>query len=184
METIVTLFGGSSQKTPRNVARAAERLGELLAREGWTLRTGGGGGRSVMGHATDGALAAGGHVEGVILRKFWLLRHPEIRRMRSEPDFGRRKAGEIAGAHAIVCMPGGFGTLDEFSDVVVLKQNGFLDVPVVLFNVDGFFDELLRWLRKRALRDRFLRRSDLRLFHVARTPEAVLRHLRRAIQRR
>ena len=72
---IVTLFGGSSQRISPSFGQAAEELGRAIAREGWILRTGGGKGRSVMGRTSDGALEAGGRVEGVILSRFHRVRH-------------------------------------------------------------------------------------------------------------
>ena len=74
MKTIV-LAGGSADRGETIYSRAAFEFGCRVAREGWTLRTGGGAGLSVMGAATDGALSEGGRVEGVILKRFWPLRH-------------------------------------------------------------------------------------------------------------
>jgi hypothetical protein len=127
-----------------------------------------------MGAATDGALSEGGRVEGVILGKFWGIRHRKVRPLRVCGTFARRKAGLFRGADAVVFFPGGYGTLDELADIVALKQNGFTDVPLLLVNVRGFFDPLLAWFR-RAGRAGFLYGG--RPFGVVRTPLAAARRL-------
>jgi hypothetical protein len=105
-----------------------------------------------MGAAADGALAEGGRVEGVILTKFWPLRHRGVKPMRPYPTFDRRKAELIRGAHAAAVFPGGYGTLDELGDLLVLKQTGFIRIPIVVVNVEGYFDLLLGWERLAARR--------------------------------
>ena len=167
---IVTLFGGSSESGDPAFSRAAYEFGRLVAREGWVLRTGAGSGKSVMGQAADGALAEGGRVEGVILAKFWGIRHQRLHRLRSERTFARRKAGLIHRTNAVVIFPGGIGTLDELGEILVLKQNEFSRVPVVLVNLRGYYNLLLRWFQK-AVRSGLLRSSDLGLFSTVRTPQ-------------
>lgn len=175
--TLICIFGGSSQKTPHRIAEAARRFGRLAARRGWVLRTGGGSGKSIMGLVTDGALEEGGRVEGVILKKFWSVRHTRLHSLRSESDFPRRKAGVIRGTAAVVCFPGGVGTLDELTDVMGLRQHGFLRVPVVLLNLDGFYDGMLKWLSGRVRRDTFIGKRELRTFRPFRSVDAAVRFL-------
>lgn len=168
----VLLVGGSSYRVPDYHLEAAARFGRLVARKGWTLRTGGGSGRCVMGAAADAAFAEGGRVEGVILRKFWGVRHRRIRPLKSVPTFARRKELLLRGADAVVAFPGAYGTLDEWGDCLCLKQTGFIDSPLVLANIRGYFDDLLRWER-RVKRDRFYEGG--KLYSVASTPSSVVR---------
>lgn len=175
---VITLFGGSTTHAETVFTRAAREFGRRIARAGWVLRTGAGSGASVMGRAADGALAEGGTVEGVILAKFWSVRHRSLHSLRAAHTFSERKAGLLDGAAAAVVFPGGIGTLDEFGDVLDLKLNGFLSIPLVLVNIDGYFDRLIDWLRRDARRHRFVGRAALGLFRVARTPAAAVRILR------
>ena len=171
---VVLVSGGSSERLAADYVRAAFEFGRQAARRGWTLRTGGGRGTSIMGAATDGALSGGGRAEGVILRKFWAVRHRRLRSLRVCGTFARRKAGLFRGADAAVFFPGGYGTLDELGDILALKQNGFTDVPVLLVNVRGYFDPLVAWFR-RAGREGFLYGG--RPFEVVGTPLAAARRL-------
>jgi hypothetical protein len=113
-------------------------------------------------------------VEGVILRKFWRVRHRGLHSLQSCETFALRKASLFEGADAAAVFPGGFGTLDELGDLLSLKQNGFLELPIVLVNVRGYFDPLLAWVR-RARREGFLYGG--RLFHVAGTAAGAARVL-------
>src|SRR5262245_6412006 len=151
----IMLAGGSADHGDNVYVRAAREFGRRVANEGWILRTGGGAGPSIMGAAADGALRAGGRVEGVILRKFWRVRHRGLHSLRSCETFALRKAALFEGARAAAAFPGGFGTLDELGDLLALKQNGFVDFPILLVNVRGYFDALLSWIR-RAQREGFL----------------------------
>lgn len=175
---IVTLFGASSDRANPAYARAAHEFGRLVAEAGWVLRTGAGSGASVMGQAADGALEAGGKVEGVILAKFWKVRHRKLHRLDSVPTFSLRKAGLVKGSSGCVIFPGGIGTIDELGDVLALKQNGFTDMPLVLLNMRGYFDPLLRWFG-RAVREEFMREKDLDLLTVARTAREAWNAIRR-----
>jgi hypothetical protein len=115
-------------------------------------------------------------VEGVILRKFWPLRHRGLGRIRALGTFAQRKAGLFRGADGAAFFPGGYGTLDELGDVLALRQTGFTRMPIVVVNVAGYFDELLSWVR-RAEREGFLHGSG-RLFRVARGPRQAVELLR------
>lgn len=171
---LIVLAGGSAERGETPYARAARELGRRVAERGWTLRTGGGSGTSVMGAAADGALEAGGRVEGVILRRFWRVRHRGLHELRSAETFALRKAGLFEGADAAVICPGGYGTLDELGDLLALKQTRILDIPLVLLNTRGYFAGLLAWDR-RAAREGFLYGG--RLFSTASTPSAAIRLL-------
>lgn len=176
VKATIVLAGGSADGRGETVyTREAWEFGRRVAREGWVLRTGGGSGWSVMGAATDGALAEGGRVEGVILRKFWRVRHRGLHAIRSCATFALRKAGLFRGASGAAVFPGGVGTLDELGDLLALKQNGFLALPIVVVNVAGYFDDLLAWA-ERAGREGFLYGG--RLFAVRRTAAGAVRYLR------
>jgi uncharacterized protein (TIGR00730 family) len=170
----IMLAGGSADHGDSVYARAARDFGRRVAEEGWILRTGGGAGRSIMGAASDGALAVGGRVEGVILRKFWAVRHRGLHSMRAYATFALRKAALIRGASAAVVFPGGYGTLDELGDLLTLRQTRLIGIPVVLVNVARYYAGFLDWDRH-ADRTGYLYGG--RLFHVASTPAQAVRIL-------
>ena len=80
------------------------------------------------------------------------------------------------GADAFVALPGGYGTVEEFMEVLTLKQLGYHDRPIAILNVDGFFDTLLTFFDE--LREgRFAREAITDLVHVVSTPEEALDRL-------
>lgn len=160
----IMLAGGSADNGDTVYSRAAREFGRRVAAEGWVLRTGGGSGNSIMGAASDGALEAGGRVEGIILRRFWPVRHRGLHAMKAYATFALRKAALIRGASAAVVFPGGYGTLDELGDLLTLRQTGFVRMPVVLVDVAKYYAGIRTWDR-RASREGFLYGG--RLFHVA-----------------
>lgn len=173
--TTIVLAGGSAEKPQSVYTRSAFEFGQGVARAGWTLRTGGGSGPSIMGAATDGALAAGGRVEGVILEKFWKVRHRRLHSIKCCARFDLRKAALFRGADAVAVFPGGYGTLDELGDILTLRQTDFTRVPILLVNAAGYYDDLLAWDR-RADREGFLYGG--RLFEVVADGRAAVRRLR------
>jgi uncharacterized protein (TIGR00730 family) len=175
MRPVIMLAGGSASLGDVVYIRQAREFGQLLAREGWTLRTGGGSGDCIMGAAADGALEAGGRVEGVILRKFWKVRHRGLHVLRAYTTFSLRKAALFRGASAAVIFPGGYGTLDELGDLLTLRQTGILELPILVVDTAGYYAGLLAWDR-RAKKDGFLYGG--RLFRVARGPRQAVRILR------
>jgi len=179
MTPVIMLAGGSANLGDGVYTRDARDFGRRLAREGWTLRTGGGSGDCIMGAAADGALEAGGRVEGVILRKFWKIRHRGLHVMKAYTTFALRKAALFRGAAAAVIFPGGYGTLDELGDLLTLRQTGILELPIILVDTAGFYAGLLAWDR-RAGREGFLYGG--RLFLVARSPGQAIRLLRRVLR--
>ena len=94
--------------------------------------------------------------------------------------FDRRKEALFRKGHAVVVLPGGYGTLDELGEVLTLRQVDFTRMPILVLNVDGFYDDLLAWAR-RAGRQGFLYGGLL--YRVASTPAAAIRNLSRALGR-
>lgn len=128
-----------------------------------------------MGAVADAALAAGGAVVGVI---------PEVIREREIDHRGltelhvvgtmhERKAMLAGRADAFVALPGGYGTMDEFIEIVTWAQLRIHAKPCVLVNVNGFYDGLLRFLDT-CVSEGFILAENRKLVQVARDPEEAL----------
>ena len=140
----VCVFCGSRAGTRPEYAAAARALGALLAERGLTLVYGGGN-VGLMGHIADAALAAGGRVIGVIPQSLVdrEVAHHGVSELRIVRTMHERKALMNDLADAFVALPGGFGTLDEFFEVLTWAQLGIHGKPCGLLNVAGYFDPLL-----------------------------------------
>jgi hypothetical protein len=138
------VFCGASSGNRPEYAAAAEALGRTLAERGIELVFGGGG-IGMMGTLARAALAAGGKVTGVIpeaLQKRELAL-PGMSELHVVGSMHERKALMAERSDGFVALPGGFGTLEEFFEVLTWAQLGFHAKPVALLDVEGFYAPLI-----------------------------------------
>jgi uncharacterized protein (TIGR00730 family) len=160
MESIC-IFCGSSTGNRSIYQEAAQAMGEAIARRGLSLIYGGGN-VGLMGMVADAALAAGGEATGVI-PKFLVdkeIAHNGLTQLHVVDSMHDRKALMTELADAFIALPGGYGTLEEFCEILTWAQLGLHQKPQGLLNVEGYYDPLLQ-LFDRAVTEDFLR-SELR----------------------
>ena len=160
------VFCGSKRGGRPAFAEAAASMGREMAARGIGLVYGGGG-IGLMGVVADAALAAGGHVTGVIPQVLIdkELAHRRVDDLRIVGDMSERKALMARLSNGFISLPGGYGTADELFEMVTWQQLGMHDKPSVLVNVEGYFDPLLRFLDG-AVESGFLRPAHRRLLRV------------------
>lgn len=153
----ICVFCGSSMGFDKRYEEAAARLGEVLADNGCTLYYGGGS-VGLMNVIANKMLEHDCEVVGV-MPDFLLaheIGHPTITKMIPTKTMAERKDILMRESDAFVAMPGGFGTLDEFSEVVVADQLRLMEKPIALYNTLGYYDDLVKWI-DRGVRDGFIR---------------------------
>lgn len=128
-------------------AAAARALGRELVARGQGLVYGGGN-VGLMGVVADAVLAAGGEVIGVIPHALMAreIGHTGITTMHVVDSMHERKARMADEADAFIALPGGVGTFEELFEAITWTQLGLHAKPCGLLNVDGFYDDLLRFL--------------------------------------
>ena len=170
----IAVFCGSSRRVPDDYLAAARAVGDEIARRGHVLVYGGNR-TGLMGALADAALAAGGAVQGVILRQMIEREehHPGIPELRAVDDLRARKAGLGEGAQAFAALPGGTGTIEELAEVLALRKLRLHERPIVLLNLRGFFDPLLAQL-ERAVAERFDPPELRELLRVTEDPRALV----------
>jgi hypothetical protein len=153
----VAVYCASSPGADPGFAAAAAALGRLLAERGIRLVYGGGH-VGLMGVVADACLAGGGEVHGVITRALEAkeLAHRGLSSLAVVETMHERKQAMADLAGGFVMLPGGFGTLDEFFEVLTWTQLGIHAKPCGVLDVAGFFAPL-RDLLEAATRQRFLR---------------------------
>lgn len=143
----VTIYCASSPNAPARFIEAAEELGRLCAEAGYATVTGAGQ-HGLMGAVVRGTLAAGGEAVGVIpqfmVERGW--RNPDMTACHVTADMHARKAMLAELGCGAIALPGGIGTLDELMDLLTAVQLGLYRHPVVILNIDGYYDHLLRQL--------------------------------------
>jgi uncharacterized protein (TIGR00730 family) len=170
----VCVFAGSSAGAQPEYCRAAQALGKALGER----RIGvvyGGACVGLMGVMADAALAAGGEVIGVIPSALVAkeIAHRGLTDLRVVESMHERKALMADRADAFVALPGGWGTLDEFFEVLTWGQLGLHRKPCGLLNVRGYFDRLLSFL-DHSVDEGFVRREYRSMIAVADSPDSLL----------
>ncbi len=168
------VYCGSNTGNVPAFAAAARQLGTSFANRGIGLVYGGGS-VGLMGIAADACLEAGGEVIGVITEQLYSaeVAHKDLSRLEVVPSMHERKARLAELADGFVVLPGGFGTVDEFAEMLTWNQLGIVAKPVVLFDVDGFWEPLLAWM-DRAVEDGFVRSSHRMLAQRARSVDDAI----------
>lgn len=140
----VCVFCGSNPGRRPEYAEAAREMGRVLVDRGIGLVYGGGK-VGLMGIVADTVLAGGGEVIGVIPEALMAreVGHPGLTEMHVVRTMHERKAMMADRADAFVAMPGGFGTFEEYCEVLTWSQLGFHPKPCGLLNVAGYYDPLL-----------------------------------------
>jgi uncharacterized protein (TIGR00730 family) len=163
----ICVFCGSSVGAHPKYAAEAKLLGLRIAEAGWGVVYGGTS-IGLMGATADAALSSGADVIGVLPQA---LQHREIAhrgltKLHIVGSMHERKALMSSLSDAFIALPGGYGTLDEFFEVVTWAQLSIHSKPCVLINTDGYFDFLLRFL-DHAVREEFVKTANLSLVRMA-----------------
>ena len=173
----ICVYCSSSSVLAAEYRTAARLCGEALARRGHALVYGGGN-IGLMGDVARAVRAGGGYIVGVIphaLRDLELA-YAGCDELLLTDTMRERKALMDERADAFITLPGGIGTLEEFFEVLTLKQLRYHDRGIVIVNTAGYFDPLLAQL-DRAVAEGFARPPLRTLYHVAPDPQAALDYL-------
>lgn len=171
------VFCGSSTGSRPIYAEATAQLGQALANSKTTLVFGGGR-VGLMGILADSVLAAGGQAIGVMPRALVdkEIAHPSLTKLHVVESMHQRKALMADLADAFLLLPGGFGSWEEFCEIVTWLQLGIHRKPCAILNVAGYYGGLLS-LADHALAEGFLRPAHHDVVIVEENPQAVLSRL-------
>jgi hypothetical protein len=156
----VCVFCGSSSGSRVEYGDAARKMGEELVKRNLGLVYGGGK-IGLMGMMADAVLAAGGEAIGVIPENLMALEvgHQSLTKLHVVRSMHERKALMADLSDAFVALPGGFGTLEEFCEVVTWTQLGLHAKPCGILNVLEFYTPLLRMF-DHAVKERLLKAEN------------------------
>jgi len=173
----ICVFCGSNAGARSEYAEAARALATVLAERKLGIVYGGGN-VGLMGVLAGAALARGGEVIGVIPQKLVdkEVAHRGVTELLVVETMHERKALMNDLSDAFLALPGGFGTLDEFFEVLTWSQLGFHGKPCALLNVAGYYDGMLAML-DHAVTERFLRPAHRELVIADTDPLRLLQRL-------
>ncbi len=140
----ICVYCGSSAEVAASYKDAAVQVGRLAGEQGIQIVYGGGR-VGLMGLVADAALAAGGRVIGIIPRHIVEMEvaHRTLTELVVVETMHQRKQMMVDRADAFAILPGGLGTLDETFEILTWKQLGLHDKPIVIVNIDGYWDPFL-----------------------------------------
>ncbi len=172
----VTVFGSARAESSDMYYQKAERIGEALAKMGFTVMTGGGPG--IMEAANKGAYQAGGYSVGC---KISLPKeqkpNPYLHKWINIPYFFIRKVLLVKYSYAFIVMPGGFGTMDEFFESLLLVQTKMInEFPVILFGKQ-YHKELLEHIELMKTNE-MISENELSALFVTDSVEEMINHLK------
>jgi uncharacterized protein (TIGR00730 family) len=170
----VCVFCGSSKGYQPIYAQSARALGTLLAGKGIGLVYGGGN-VGLMGIVADAVMEGGGEAIGVIPEALVQreLAHRAITELIVVRSMHERKAKMAELSDAFIAMPGGYGTFEEFCEIITWAQLGLHRKPCAILNVEGYYDPLLA-LFDRAVSEGFVHPSNRKLVLQGTEPNGLL----------
>ncbi|MEP0916236.1 TIGR00730 family Rossman fold protein [Leptolyngbya sp. DQ-M1] len=173
----ICVFCGSSMGQNPDYEKAAVELGTAIADRGINLVYGGSH-LGLMGAVADAALAAGGEVFGIIpgFLASKELAHQGLTRLETVESMHDRKARMVELSDAFIALPGGYGTLEEFCEVLTWAQLGLHQKPQGLLNVAGYYNSLLQFFDQ-AVAEKLVRPIHRALVIEATEPEVLLDRL-------
>ncbi|MGM9798131.1 MAG: TIGR00730 family Rossman fold protein [Parabacteroides sp.] len=170
----VCVYCASSTKIPAIYFEVANELGRLLGEKGLNV-VNGAGNIGLMRAVSDATLTAGGTVTGIIphfmVEQDWY--HKGLTQLIEVETMHERKQQMANLSDACIALPGGCGTLEELLEVITWKQLGLYVNPIVILNVNHYYDPLLQLFEK-AIQEQFMRPQHQRLWAVAKTAEEAV----------
>jgi uncharacterized protein (TIGR00730 family) len=173
----ICIFCGSSHGMAPAYDRAAHEIGVALAERGLGLVYGGGN-VGLMGVIADAVLGRGGKAVGVIPQALVdkELAHQGLTELHIVHSMHERKALMAELADAFIALPGGYGTLEEFCEIITWTQLGLHKKPCGLLNVEGFYDPFLAQV-DHAVKAGFIRKENRSLILVGTEPRPLIDRL-------
>lgn len=174
MDKVICVYSSSSCTIDEIYFEAAEALGREIAVRGDTFLFGGGL-NGLMGKAAMAVHKHKGKVIGVIPKALNVkgVVYESCDELIVTEDMRERKARMDAGSHAFIALPGGYGTLEEILEIITLKQLHYHNKPIVILNINGFFDNLLAQFEK-IINDSFAKEECRKLYFVTKDVHEAL----------
>lgn len=173
----ICLYGASSDDIAKSYITATEDLGRKIALKGHSLVFGGGA-LGLMGAAARGTVSCGGkvigvapsffQVDGILFNQCTEFIYTETMRQRKEILENK--------SDAFIMVPGGPGTFDEFFEILTLKQLGQHRKPIAVFNINGYYDDLYKFLES-AVEKKFMSRECLNLAFFSNSADKIIEYL-------
>jgi len=174
IEKAITIWGSARIKEDDIWYKKAVKTARILAEKGYTIITGGGPG--IMEAANKGASEVGGESIGLNIELPQEQKpNPYIKTLISFRYFFTRKVMFVKYTKGFIIFPGGFGTLDEFTEAITLIQTKRIHkFPVILMDSE-YWEGFIKWMNEVLLRRGYIDKEDLKIFKVVNEPEEAVK---------
>lgn len=174
----VCIYCASSDKIDQKYFEATRVLAKALVKNSTTVVYGGGA-RGLMGTLADTVLEEKGRIIGIMphFMKEVEFHHKDVNEFIFTADMHERKKQFMVGVDALITLPGGCGTFEELMEAITLKRLGIFTKPIVILNLDGYYDPLLEML-SRSIEEGFLSEKHRDIWTVFTDPQKVLETIR------
>ena len=176
----ICVFASSSNYLASNYYKDARELGLLIGQNRYNIVYGG----SKLGlmYACAGAVKeAGGKIIGIMperLANMGCANPEDCDEFVLTEGMRERKAKLDELSDAVIALAGGFGTLEELSELIVQKQLGYNNKPIVILNTDGFYDKLIDFFET-IISENFANTESRKLYYIAKTPQEALEYIKK-----
>jgi len=174
----ICVYSSSSNLLEDVYYEAARELGHLMGENGFDLVYGGG----RLGMMFENARCvkeSGGKIIGVMPEKLYKLgiSNPQCDERHITECMRSRKAKMDKLSDAVVALAGGFGTLEELSEMIVQKQLGYHSKPIIILNTNGYYDKLIEFFENIILQN-FASKDTKEIYYIAQTPIDAINYLK------
>ena len=174
----VVVYCASSAQIDPTYFEAAKRLGQLCAEQGIAVINGAGK-QGLMGALNDSILAHGGTTLGIIPQFMvdagWC--HESLTETIFTDTIHERKSLMAKISNAAIALPGGIGTLEELAEIITWKQLGLYNKPIIIININGYYDLLLGFFDK-MISEQFMSSAYYQMWKVVSSPEEAIESLK------
>lgn len=175
----VCVFASSSNYLEEQFYKDARDLGLLIGQNNYNIVYGG----SKLGlmYACAAAVKeSGGRIIGIMPEKianFGCANPDDCDEFILTPGMRERKAKLDEVSDAVIALPGGYGTLEELTEIIVQKQLAYNNKPIVILNTDGFYDKLIEFFDV-IIKRNFANPASINLFYIAKTPKDAIDYIK------
>ena len=174
----ICVFASSSNNLEEVFYKDASELGMLMGKNGMNIVYGGS--RLGMMYACASKVKEyGGKIIGVMPQRLYDMGYgnsEDCSEFILTKGMRERKAKMDEISEAVIALAGGFGTLEEISEMIVQKQLGYNKKPIVLLNTNGFYDNLVKFFDS-IIENKFAKESTKDLYYIAETPEGAVNYI-------
>ncbi len=174
----VCVFASSCNYLEKSYCEAASKFGEMLGKSGYDMVYGGSS-LGLMWACAEKVKQNGAQLIGVMPERLHNMgvHTDECVELFITPCMRSRKAKMDELSDAVVALAGGFGTLEELSEMIVQKQLGYNNKPIVILNTNGFYDKLIEFFDE-IITQKFARDTAKKLYFIANTPEEAIEYIK------